>query len=108
MEDAEAGPGPVSPDIPRWLGDPPIVCRWAGDDGVADGPVTRSGWYVDPHCDPGCRHPFGPFASTASAPHWARGNAAALAGGGAEASHLALPEFSPEARSSLGPGATPR
>ncbi len=55
----------------RFFADPPIVWRNAGDTDVNGGPITESGWYVDPYCHPMCCRPDGPFSTSDDARNWA-------------------------------------
>ncbi len=58
-------------ELNRWYADPPVVYRNAGDDDVNGGPITESGWYVDPYCHPMCCRPDGPFSTADEARDWA-------------------------------------
>ncbi len=57
-------------ELQRFYAEPPAVWRMVGDGDVNGGPITESGWYVDPYCDPLCCRPFGPFRTLEDACAW--------------------------------------
>ncbi len=57
--------------LQSWYADPPVVLRTSGDTDVNGGPITETGWYVDPYCHPMCCRPDGPFVTYEQARDWA-------------------------------------